>query len=170
MQEHNHARQEIAAQLRQVRKEQGMTQERLAEKVGTRKSNISRLESGRYNPSLDFLEKVAGGLGREIEVKSREEEDAKSMTMKLGNYKDNDVELCRTTNSRVSTHSAEALLEQHIPFTKNSKKIPFFKRETYQGADTLWVITINPRRYGQARRVIDGMDRAYREHLVLSNY
>ena len=72
--------------------------------------------------------------------------------MKLGNYKDNDVELCRTTNSRVSTHTAEALLEQHIPFTKNSKKIPFFKRETYQGADTLWVITINPRRYGQARR------------------
>ena len=59
MQEHNHARQEIASQLRQVRKEQGMTQERLAEKVGTRKSNISRLESGRYNPSLDFLEKVA---------------------------------------------------------------------------------------------------------------
>ncbi len=44
MQEHNHARQEIASQLRQVRKEQGMTQERLAEKVGTRKSNISRLE------------------------------------------------------------------------------------------------------------------------------
>lgn len=69
MQERNHARQEIAAQLRQVRKEQGMTQERLAEKVGTRKSNISRLESGRYNPSLEFLEKVAGGLGREIEVK-----------------------------------------------------------------------------------------------------
>ena len=69
MQEHNLARQEIASQLRQVRKEQGMTQERLAEKVGTRKSNISRLESGRYNPSLDFLEKVAGGLGREIEVK-----------------------------------------------------------------------------------------------------
>ena len=63
------------------------------------------------------------------------------MTMKLGNYKDNDVELCRTTNSRVSTHTAEALLEQHIPFTKNSKKIPFFKREIYQGADTLWVIT-----------------------------
>ena len=69
MQEHNQAKQEIAAKLRKVRKGQGMIQERLAEKVGTRKSNISRLESGRYNPSLDFLEKVAGGLGREIEVK-----------------------------------------------------------------------------------------------------
>ena len=44
-------------------------QEMLAEKVGTKKSNISRLESGRYNPSLDFLEKVAGGLGKEIKVK-----------------------------------------------------------------------------------------------------
>lgn len=89
--------------------------------------------------------------------------------MKLGNYKDNDVELCRTTNSRVSTHTAEALLEQHIPFTKNSKRF-LFQEGNLPGADTLWVITINPRRYGQARRVIDGMDRAYREHLVLSNY
>ena len=79
------------------------------------------------------------------------------------------MSLAATTLAAQSA-SAEALLEQHIPFTKNSKKIPFFKRETYQGADTLWVITINPRRYGQARRVIDGMDRAYRERLVLSNY
>ena len=43
MQEHNHARQEIAAQLRQVRKEQGMTQERLAEK--------SRYQKVKYFPS-----------------------------------------------------------------------------------------------------------------------
>ena len=92
------------------------------------------------------------------------------MTMKLGNYKDNDVELCRTTNARVGNQTAEVLFEQHIPFTKNSKKIPFFKREAYKGADTLWVITINPRRYGQARRVIDSMDRVYKDRLVLSNY
>jgi transcriptional regulator with XRE-family HTH domain len=69
MKEDNSARQEVAAQLRQVRKEQGMTQESLAELVGTKKSNISRLESGRYNPSLDFLVKVAGGLGKQIQVK-----------------------------------------------------------------------------------------------------
>ena len=72
MQERNHARQEIAAQLRQVRKEQGMTQERLAEKVGTRKSNISRLESGRYNPSLDFLEKGENGQAKILEAKTVE--------------------------------------------------------------------------------------------------
>ncbi|MDD6482142.1 MAG: helix-turn-helix transcriptional regulator [Lachnospiraceae bacterium] len=69
MKENDSARQEVAEQLRQVRKEQGMTQESLAELVGTKKSNISRLESGRYNPSLDFLVKVAGGLGKQIHVK-----------------------------------------------------------------------------------------------------
>ena len=61
-------RQEIARQLKEVRKAKGMTQERLAELVGTKKSNISRLESGRYNPSLDFLVKVADGLGKQISV------------------------------------------------------------------------------------------------------
>ena len=65
----NATREEVAQQLREVRKSQGMTQELLADRVGTKKSNISRLESGRYNLSLDFLVKVAGGLGKQIQVK-----------------------------------------------------------------------------------------------------
>lgn len=69
MKETNATREEVAQQLREVRKSQGMTQESLADCVGTKKSNISRLESGRYNPSLDFLVKVAGGLGKQIQVK-----------------------------------------------------------------------------------------------------
>ena len=69
MKERSNASQEVAKQLRDVRKSQGMTQESLAELVGTKKSNISRLESGRYNPSLDLLVKVAGGLGKQIQVK-----------------------------------------------------------------------------------------------------
>ena len=65
----NATREEVAQQLREVRKSQGMTQELLADRVGTKKSNISRVESGRYNPRLDFLVKVAGGLGKQIQVK-----------------------------------------------------------------------------------------------------
>ena len=38
------------------------------EEVGTQKSNISRLESGAYNPSLDMLIKIAHSLGREVQV------------------------------------------------------------------------------------------------------
>ena len=62
-------REDVVRQLKEVRKAEGMTQELLAELVGTKKSNISRLESGRYNPSLDFLVKVADGLGKQISVK-----------------------------------------------------------------------------------------------------
>jgi transcriptional regulator with XRE-family HTH domain len=62
------ARVEVATQLRTLRKAQDMTQAELADIVGTKKSNISRLESGRYNPSLDLMVKVAAGLGRSIRI------------------------------------------------------------------------------------------------------
>lgn len=60
---------EVVEQLKAARKAQDMTQEALAARVGTKKSNISRFESGRYNPSLDFLIKVAGSLGKQLQIK-----------------------------------------------------------------------------------------------------
>ncbi len=62
-------RYEIISQIIEARKENNITQSELAKRVGTQKSNISRLESGTYNPSLDFLIKVARGLGKELTVK-----------------------------------------------------------------------------------------------------
>ena len=61
-------RESLVQQLKETRREIGMTQQELAELAGTKKSNISRLESGRYNPSLDFLIKIADGLGKQIEI------------------------------------------------------------------------------------------------------
>ena len=61
-------RYELISQIIEVRKEQHMTQAELAQKVGTQKSNISRFESGNYNPSLDFLIKVAHSLGKNIKI------------------------------------------------------------------------------------------------------
>ena len=61
-------RYEIISQIIDIRKEEHMTQEELAKRVGTQKSNISRLESGNYNPSLDFLVKVAHSLGKELSI------------------------------------------------------------------------------------------------------
>lgn len=60
-------RYELVEQLKAARKAQDMTQEDLAARIGTKKSNISRFESGRYNPSLDFVIKVAGSLGKQIQ-------------------------------------------------------------------------------------------------------
>lgn len=39
--------------------------------MGTQKSNISKLEIENYNPSLDFLSKLAKGLGKEIHIELR---------------------------------------------------------------------------------------------------
>lgn len=52
----------IAQAVIEKRLERGMTQSDLARKIGTKQSAISRLESGNYNPSLSFLEKVADAL------------------------------------------------------------------------------------------------------------
>ena len=62
------ARSVIAAQLKAARVSVNLTQESLADICGTKKSNISRMESGNYNPSLDFLVKVARSLGKEVTI------------------------------------------------------------------------------------------------------
>ena len=89
---------------------------------------------------------------------------------KLGNFTGNDVELCRTTNVKAGDQTIQALMNARIPFTRNSKRIPFYKRVQYNGAREFTVISINPHRYGQARRVIDQIDSLYRRRLVLTNY
>lgn len=50
------------------RLEKGLTQKTLAQKLGTKQSAISRLESGAYNPSFSFLQKVARAMDAELEV------------------------------------------------------------------------------------------------------
>lgn len=62
---------EIIKQILKARSELNLTQKELAERIGIKQSNISRLESGNYNPSLDFLKKVAKGLGKELHIEFR---------------------------------------------------------------------------------------------------
>lgn len=83
---------------------------------------------------------------------------------------DKDVELCRTTNERISNQAARLLIANQIPFTRNWIRIPFFLRERYRGAEQIYVISTNRNRYGQARRALDEMDAIFKRRLVLSNY
>ena len=61
-------RYDVISQIIEERTKQNITQQELAFRVGTQKSNISRLESGTYNPSLDFIIKVAHSLGKEMTI------------------------------------------------------------------------------------------------------
>jgi len=59
----------ISEMLREARKEAKMTQEQLAEKVGTKKSYISRLENGKCDIQLSTLYKIFEfGLGKKINL------------------------------------------------------------------------------------------------------
>lgn len=93
-------------------------------------------------------------------------------TVILGDTKqiDKDVELCRTTNERISNQAAQLLMENQIPFTRGWIRIPFFLRDKYRGATQFYTIRINRNRYGQARRTIDQMDDLFKQRIVFSNY
>jgi len=58
----------IAEAIIEKRLEKGMSQSELANKIGTKQSAISRLESGNYNPSVKFLEKIAKALGAKLTI------------------------------------------------------------------------------------------------------
>ena len=59
---------DIKREIIKLRIEQGLSQQELAEKINTKQSAISRLESGDYNPSLEFLTKIANALGKELHI------------------------------------------------------------------------------------------------------
>ena len=61
-------RYEAIEQIIKARKELNISQAELAKRVGTQRSNISRLESGNYNPSLDFLIKISEALGKNLSI------------------------------------------------------------------------------------------------------
>ena len=65
----NEAEYKIIEEIITARQERNLTQKELAELVGTKQSNISRLESGNYNPTLEFLNKIARAIGKELEIR-----------------------------------------------------------------------------------------------------
>ena len=59
----------IGSQLASRRKAAGMTQRDLAEKTGVGQAAISRIESGRANPTLDTLEALCDGLDAHLQAR-----------------------------------------------------------------------------------------------------
>jgi HTH-type transcriptional regulator/antitoxin HipB len=61
----------IGVILRQAREEAGLTQEELADRVGTRKTAISRIENHAEDIKLSTIQKVAKALGKNLEISLR---------------------------------------------------------------------------------------------------
>ena len=58
----------IGTLIKEMRLEQGMTQEQLAERLSTKKSVISRMENHSEDVRLSTLEKIASVFGRQVKI------------------------------------------------------------------------------------------------------
>lgn len=67
-------KEDVAKQLVAARKGKHMTQQDVSDLTGIQRANISRMESGRYNPTLDVLVRIAESIGMELEVNLKEKE------------------------------------------------------------------------------------------------
>jgi len=56
----------VGRMVQEARVARGLTQTRLAQKIGTKQSSIARLENGNANISLGFLNKVAKALNTRL--------------------------------------------------------------------------------------------------------
>jgi len=59
---------EIAYKILQLRKKKKLSQAELAKRIGTKQSNIARMESGQQNFTTDTLQKIADVFGYNLKV------------------------------------------------------------------------------------------------------
>lgn len=58
----------LATTLKEERQKAGLTQQELAERIGTKKTYISRLENGKADVQLNTLFRIFEGLGRRVSL------------------------------------------------------------------------------------------------------
>jgi len=52
-----------------ARKEKNLSKKELADLIGTKQSYITKLENGNYHPSIEFLNKIAMAVGKELQIR-----------------------------------------------------------------------------------------------------
>ncbi|WP_291545921.1 helix-turn-helix transcriptional regulator [Bacteroides sp.] len=80
-------KEQIGMRISELRKERGMTQEELAEASRVDRTNISKIESGVYNVSMDILSKIATVLECTVDITSFDEYSELYHTRRLNKAK-----------------------------------------------------------------------------------
>lgn len=62
------ARLKLIKQIRETRQIKRLTQKTLAERAEMPQSVIARIESGKHNPSMETLQRVARVMGKEVQL------------------------------------------------------------------------------------------------------
>ena len=61
-------RKDVIGKYKACRKGKGMTQVQLASRTGISQPNITRFESGNYNPSMEMMVRIAYALDMKLEI------------------------------------------------------------------------------------------------------
>lgn len=67
--EKNRVKDEVILQYIALRKERGLSQEKIADRSGIARTNLIRIESRRNVPTIEVLAKLAEALDMELEIK-----------------------------------------------------------------------------------------------------
>ena len=62
-------RESIGLQIMEARKKKNLTQLQLSELSGVNRTNIAKIETGRYNVSIDILSRICDALSCEINIR-----------------------------------------------------------------------------------------------------
>lgn len=77
----------IGDMIRKYRKEKGLTQQQLGDLCGIADSNIRKYESGKQNPRIETLQRIANALGVDIyDLMVFDENYSKSEKMRMAKY------------------------------------------------------------------------------------
>ena len=67
--EKERVKEEVLSSYINLRKKKGITQQQIADLTGMQRTNIVRIESGRYSPSIEVLVTLAAALDMDIEIR-----------------------------------------------------------------------------------------------------
>lgn len=59
---------DIGKTIKNIRIEEGLTQQKFANKVGISRTYLSDVENNRYNPSVEMLQKIAKAFNKELKI------------------------------------------------------------------------------------------------------
>jgi transcriptional regulator with XRE-family HTH domain len=76
---------DLADEILELRLERGWSQAELADRVGTKQANISRIESGLGNPTFKFLQKLAAAFGTELAIHVKPQQSVERTRVVYGN-------------------------------------------------------------------------------------
>jgi ribosome-binding protein aMBF1 (putative translation factor) len=87
----------LAVEVAHYRAKHGLSQRRLAERLGVHQSDVARMELGEHNPSVERLIRVAGGLDIELLIdirpKDRQAKLPRKRALEAGSFVAGDCEV-----------------------------------------------------------------------------